>query len=64
MPLSIEIKNRLAAIKSYKAFFREEYQDYGLLLCNPDGTPLDPKSLDKAFKEHQAAMQIKDPIEF
>lgn len=63
-PLLIEIKNRLAAIKSYKAFFREEYQDYGLLLCNPDGTPLDPKSLDKAFKEHQAAMQIEDPIEF
>ena len=63
-PLLREIKDRMSTIKSHREFFGEEYKDYGLLLCNPDGTPLDPKSLDKAFKEHQAAMQIENPIEF
>lgn len=63
-PLLREIKERLSTIKSHKEFFGKEYKDHGLLLCNPDGTPLDPKSLDKAFKEHQAAMQIENPIEF
>ena len=64
VPLMEEIKVRLEEIKRDKKFLGREYQDYGLLLCNPDGTPLDPKSLDKAFKDWQTAMQIEDQIEF
>lgn len=63
-PLLQEIRERLEQIKNYKEFFGEEYQDYGLLLCQPDGRPIDPKSLNKAFKNSQAAMQTEDPIQF
>ncbi len=26
--------------------FREEYRDYGLLICQTDGRPVDPKNLE------------------
>lgn len=63
-PLLVEIKERMDEIKRNKEFFGKEYQDYGLLLCNADGTPIDPKSLDKDFKDFQRAMGIEDQIEF
>ncbi len=63
-PLLQEIKQRMDTINSNKEFFGPEYHDHGLLFCQPDGTPLDPKSLDKAFKERQTAMRIEDRIEF
>lgn len=59
-PLLEEIRARLAEIEEHKAFFREEYQDYGLLLCQADGRPLDPKSLEDAFKLHQIQMGIPE----
>lgn len=59
-PLLQEILARIKEIDKHKAFFRSEYQDYGLLLCQPDGRPLDPKSLENAFKEHQARMGIPE----
>lgn len=63
-PLLQEIKQRLDAINANKEFLGPEYHDYGLLFCQPDGTPLDPKSLDKSFKERQTALHIEDQIEF
>lgn len=63
-PLLQEIRQRLATINTNKECLGSEYHDYGLLFCQPDGTPLDPKSLDKAFKERQTALHIEDQIEF
>jgi hypothetical protein len=63
-PLLREIKERMEEIEANKEFFAKEYQDYGLLLCRPDGRPIDPKDLDKWFKDWQSAMKIEDQIEF
>jgi len=63
-PLLLEIKERLQEIANNKAFLGSEYHDYGLLLCNADGTPIEPKSLDKPFKAAQESMGIEDRIEF
>lgn len=63
-PLLQEIRQRLDTIKSNKEFFGSEYQDHGLLFCQADGTPIDPKSLDKSFKEWQTALHIENQIEF
>ena len=57
-PLMKEIQARLAEIQEHKAFFGDEYQDYGLLICQPDGRPIDPKNLETAFKEHQRRIGI------
>jgi hypothetical protein len=40
--------------------FREEYRDYGLLICQTDGRPVDPKNLEKSFKEHQKRIDIPE----
>ena len=40
--------------------FREEYRDYGLLICHTDGRPVDPKNLEKSFKEHQKRIGIPE----
>lgn len=63
-PLLLEIRDRLNQIKSNKELFGEGYHDYGLLICQPDGKPIDPKSLNKSFKKWQAHMKIEDQIEF
>ncbi|MPM96591.1 hypothetical protein SDC9_143755 [bioreactor metagenome] len=63
-PLLQEIRERLEQIKRDKEFFEAEYQNNGLLICRPDGRPIDPKSLNKAFKDQQKAMQIENQIEF
>lgn len=49
-PLLDELRGRLARIEENKAFFREEYRDYGLLICQTDGRPVDPKNLKRASK--------------
>ncbi|MEL7610436.1 MAG: tyrosine-type recombinase/integrase [Bacillota bacterium] len=63
-PLLLEIRDRLEQIKSNKEFLGEEYHDYGLLICQPDGKPIDPKSLNKSFKRWQSDNKIEDQIEF
>lgn len=65
-PLLQEIQKRLDKIAKQKAFFERDYHDYGLLLCQPDGRPIDPKTLSKAFKQRQKALGIapEDLIEF
>lgn len=59
-PLLDELRGRLARIEENKAFFREEYRDYGLLICQTDGRPVDPKNLEKSFKEHQKRIGIPE----
>lgn len=63
-PLLKEIRARLDTIRENKELLGPEYQDHGLLICQPDGTPIDPKSLDKAFKARQTALNMTDQIEF
>lgn len=63
-PLLHELKGRLEEIAANKAFFGEEYQDHGLLICQPNGCPIDPNNLCKAFKKWQTSMHIEDQIEF
>lgn len=63
-PLLMEIKARIQEIQHNKEFFGPEYQDHGLLICNPDGTPIDPKSFDKDFKDWQRTHNIENMIEF
>ena len=50
----------------YKAYFDDLYSDYGLLLCQADGRPIDQKALGKAFKELQRSLRIpkEEQIEF
>jgi hypothetical protein len=59
-PLLQEIKARLQDIEEEKAFFGTEYKDYGLLICKPDGSPIDPKSFAKAFKKSQTQSGIAE----
>jgi integrase len=63
-PLMREIQERLAQIKRNKEFFGKEYFDYGLLLCHPDGRPIDPKSLVAPLKKRQAHLPKDEQIEF
>ena len=63
-PLVDEIRQRLDEIRYNKDLLGDEYQDYGLLICRPDGRPIDPNHLCKAFKKWQAKFQIPDPIDF
>lgn len=63
-PLLQEIRKRIDEIKHNKEFFGDSYQDCGLLICHSDGSPIDPKNLDKEFKEWQKTLKIDDKIEF
>lgn len=60
IPLMREIAERLEEIQRCKDFFREEYQDDGLLICQPDGTPLDPCYLVRGFRKCQQEMGIPE----
>lgn len=63
-PLLREIKERLEQIGRDKEFFGSEYQDYGLLICHPDGRPVDPKYFGDIFKSWQDKLRIEEQIEF
>ena len=60
VPLIHEIAERLQDIQRCKDFFREEYHDHGLLICQPDGTPLDPCYLVRGFRKCQLEMGIPE----
>ena len=57
-PLAEEIKARMNDIERNKDFFGSEYQGYKLLLCKPDGRPIDPKDIGPLFKSWQASIGI------
>jgi integrase len=63
-PLLQEIKTQMDEINTNKELLGKEYHDNGLLICRPDGSPIEPKSLDKAFKDRQAALNIEPQIDF
>lgn len=63
-PLIEEIQERLKEIERNKEVYGQEYHDYDLLLCNPDGTPIEPKSIGRAFKDLQDDLHITDQLEF
>jgi len=65
-PILQEIKGRIAEIEANKKAFGRNYHDHGLLLCHPDGQPIDPKTLDKSFKSWQMQLGIAsdEQIEF
>ncbi len=63
-PLLQEIKERLEYMKECKEFYGDKYQENGLLFCQPNGRPLDPKSLDKSFKKWQTNLGFENQIEF
>jgi integrase len=63
-PLMREMQERLAQIELHKEFFGEEYFEYGLLFCRPDGRPIDPKSLVSPLKKRQTHLPKDERIEF
>ena len=63
-PLLQEIRERVDEIRENKDFFGKEYQDNGLLICEPDGRPIDSKAFDKWFKRWQTTSGIQNQIEF
>ncbi len=60
------MRERMDEIQARKNFLGDEYHDYGLLICQGDGRPIDPGTLDKMFKERQRLMGIpqSEQIEF
>jgi len=51
--LMYEIADRLRRIENNKKSLGAKYHDYGLFICHSDGSPFDPKSLNKMFKAWQ-----------
>ena len=63
-PLLKEVLCRLREIKENKELLGRDYHDYGLLICQPDGRPIDPNNLCKSFRKWQTAHHIEDQIDF
>lgn len=64
IPLSHEcffmLKRLQQKQKRHKLKYAKAYQDYDLLFCNEDGTPLNPKSVSKRFGEYAKDAGLKD----
>ena len=63
-PLLKEIMERLQEIEQNKAALGPEYHNYGLLICQYDGRPIDPCNLCKSFRRWQTEHNITDQIDF
>ena len=63
-PLCDEIREQLAWIQKNKDYFGTEYNKYGLLVCRPDGFPIDPHRLNGIFRAWQRANQVENSICF
>lgn len=63
-PLLKEIMERLKVIEQNKSALGSEYHDYGLLICQNDGRPIDPCNLCKSFRRWQTEHHITDQIDF
>ena len=51
--LTEEIRKRLEQIEKDKAYYGSAYKDYGLLLCWPNGNPMESINLGRMFKKWQ-----------
>lgn len=63
-PLLRDIRERLKQIERNKAHFGTAYHDNGLLICMPDGQPIESKALNSFFKNWQRKHGIVEQIEF
>ena len=65
-PLIQEIKERIEEIEKCKTYYGADYQDYGLLICQPDGRPIEPHSFSRSFNVWQTKLGIpaNEQIEF
>ena len=63
-PLLKEIQLRLEEIRENKEVLGRDYHDYGLLISQPDGRPIDPNNLCKSFRKWQTEHHIEDQIDF
>lgn len=52
-PLVMEIQKRIKHIQQSKELLGKEYHDHGLLLCLPNGDPIEPKLVLTWFKKWQ-----------
>ena len=52
------IRRRLERIEKDKAYYGDKYNDYGLLLCWPNGNPMEPINLGRAFKRWQQGIKM------
>lgn len=63
--LKEEIKQRISEINRNKELLGDRYYDYGLLFCLPNGSPMEPKLLEKKFNDWQKSLNGKYPqLEF
>ena len=62
-PLIRDIKQQLNTIENYKKIFTEDYNHYGLLICQPDGFPIEPYLMEKKFKRWQKRNNIENIID-
>jgi integrase len=56
-----EISRMIHQIEKNKAFFGDEYHDYGLLLAQPNGDPIETTRLEKWFRDWQVSSH-RDPV--
>ena len=59
--LKEEIRRRMEQIKRDKERLGDRYFDFGLLLCQPNGRPIEPAMCYKMFRQWQARMGGKYP---
>ena len=59
-----EIMERIEEIERNKELLGSGYHDYGLLICQPDGKPIDPCNLCKMFHRWQTRNFISNQIDF
>lgn len=62
--LCTEIRDRLEQIQKNKDFYEEEYHDYGLLICWPNGLPIEPSKLLRILRTWQMENDIEPRIDF
>ncbi len=45
------LKQQKAEIEEYKALFVDEFTDYNLVFCNPNGRPIDGQTINRALSK-------------
>jgi len=67
VPLTPELVEALKAHRVEqeleRSFYAQDYQDYGLVFCQPDGRPIDQRSLNRnAWRQIKAAAGVPDKV--
>ena len=61
LPLAQEIQSRIEDIRHAKELLGEKYHDHNLLLCLPNGDPIEPKLVLTWFKKWQRSSGLNFP---